>query len=292
MTDFVRTEEGQRASYLFYPDPVLWVEGVEDIEMLASLATRYNFYLKAAGGKPECSKLCSSLASEGDPYVVLMDGDYDILAPRRSQHRRQLILRRYASENYLAEEQALESYCRALMRWQEPHSVLGSLFKELSNELETHLKILVVLDVAQQNRGLGVGVLPRSIEPLFAEPRDVKISQEAVNSIVNRVRPQIPDDAIQSALSDVEKYLQNGRFLDLLEGHLVFGALRRLIFTIFHRSQQRLNADDRSLRVGLSSYVWSLIPSREHARLRDRIRDATAEARRLRRAGDPRVQVT
>ena len=97
---FARTTLGKIAQYHFDKYLTVWVEGPTDIPFYEQALRKLDCRVKDAGGKSECLKLAKALKEKDHPYVVVLDGDYDILERRRSWHRRVIVLNRHSVENY------------------------------------------------------------------------------------------------------------------------------------------------------------------------------------------------
>jgi hypothetical protein len=127
---FSRTLSGKQAKYLFYSEPLVWVEGVDDIPFYTELFGTLPVRIEDAGGKPECLKLAQAIIEYDHPYVVVLDGDYGILDRQRSQHRRVVYLHRYSFENYLFEYRPIERVSKKLAKVDPGEELLGSMFKD------------------------------------------------------------------------------------------------------------------------------------------------------------------
>jgi hypothetical protein len=71
---------------------------------------------------------------------------------------------------------------------------------------------------------------------------------------------------------DIAAYLKLGRFCDLLNGHVLYGVIRRVFTettTVLRKKKVVLNDD--ALTQLLAEMVWREPPSKEHSRLRTKI---------------------
>ncbi|MFC1871625.1 DUF4435 domain-containing protein [Chloroflexota bacterium] len=107
-----RTTSGKINKYLFSPEILIWVEGIDDIPFYVNGLERGTCKFLPAGGKEEIKKLINALVKENLPYVVILDGDYEVLENPKSINSRIINLRRYSIENYLLEEELIEAVCR------------------------------------------------------------------------------------------------------------------------------------------------------------------------------------
>ena len=113
MQKFTRTEYGLRNSHQFYSNPLVWVEGDDDVVYFGYALQDLDVVVKPANGKTNCESLAEELFESNAPFVVVMDGDYDLISKTaRRRHRRLVVLERYSIENYLFEAQICEQVCR------------------------------------------------------------------------------------------------------------------------------------------------------------------------------------
>lgn len=109
---FTRSGSGQVNRYLFLSEPLVWVEGDDDVIFFLQLLRDHKCHIEAAGGREECIKLAEAIRQNDHPFVVIVDGDYYVLKRKRSIHRRVIHLDRYAIENYLFETSVVEQVAK------------------------------------------------------------------------------------------------------------------------------------------------------------------------------------
>jgi hypothetical protein len=268
---FSRTLPGLAAEHLFYPEVLVYVEGYTDIPFYNTVLQNYNCRIKAKSGKPECEKLATLLEQNGYPYIVVLDGHYEILERTRSQHRRIVLLHRHSHENYLFEEEPIQQFCRDYAR------ELVSRFREFVEIIEQKFKELIVLDVAHRRSGTGYKVLPDSPREFFAGQRTLDLLDDKIDKLCIEATQRIDIRSIAKARTLVEKFLEKRRFIDLLPGHFAFGIMWRLITNTVNES-----VSNREIRVYLSRVVWGLVKTRDHNSLKRRLRSAVREAEKIR----------
>lgn len=76
---FSRTLSGLAAEHLFYSEILVYVEGHTDIPFYNEVLENYNCRIIAKKGKLECEKFALLLEQDNHPYIVVIDGDYEIL---------------------------------------------------------------------------------------------------------------------------------------------------------------------------------------------------------------------
>ena len=280
---FSRTPSGLAAEYLFYPEILVYVEGHTDIPFYNAILQNYNCRVKAKNGKPECEKLARFLGEDNYPYVVILDGHYDILGRARSQHRRVILLHRHSYENYLFEEEPIKQFCRDRVPSEDSleEPLASDEFKDFAENIEVKFKDLLILDVAHQLSKTGQKTFFQTPDRFFkVHFQDDEIRKQYA-AAVNGIHTQ----RIDEAKNLVEKYLREHRFIDLLPGHFAFGIMRRLISNTVGKS-----VPNDEIRLYLSRVVWLLVKTRDHNSLKRRLRKAVREAEQIRQANNSQAQ--
>jgi hypothetical protein len=243
--------------------------------MLADLSCR----IEPFHGSDNAIALIAELIKYDHPYAIVLDGDYSVLSPRRSLHKRLVLLRRYSFENYLWESEPLNCACHRHARSGERTDVTSSELKRVSDHIGRHLRKLVELDVAATRSKTPPKVLSNRVEQLLTQPATPEIDKAKVLIITKRVTPLIDKMVLGRAKSDVRSFLRRGALIDLLRGHLLFGILR-LVFTEISTSIRGVKSvvNDDALTQLLSDAVWRKSPTKEHSRLRTSLRKAVRSA--------------
>lgn len=295
--NFDRTDLGKINKYLFYQDPVVWVEGPDDIPFYEHGLITDSCVFIPAGGKNECIKLASAIKKYGLPYIVVLDGHYEILRRKRTGHRWIVILGRHSIENYLFEKDLAQHVCYDYIclkigntlgksaELDELSKGVGDDFDRLLSYIESQLSNLVVLDVANCMKKTGCDVLPDKIDPLCQSGNNMIFLEgqiaEYCNKAKNKVSQQDIDDA-ESLISDFCKYK---RFIDIVPGHLVYGILRRFIKnTIKRNTGKSISIDDEGMMLLLTAKAWLVVKNRDHESLKRRLRKALTEVRKVRQS--------
>lgn len=277
---FSRTPSGLAAEYLFYKEILVYVEGYMDIPFYDAILQNYGCRIKARGGKEECKKSAADLVKGNCPYVVILDGDYEILQRTRSYHRRVVFLHRNSFENYLFEKEAVEQFCRERVHLEDSLEELpSSKFEEVVEDTELKFKELIVLDIAHQCSNTGYDVLPNKPDRFLKPRKSVKFRDNEIEQHVQAAQC-IDQQSIDNAKTLVEQFLKKRRFIDLLPGHFAFGIMMRLIIHTIDRT-----ISDEDIRVPLSREVWELVKTPDHNSLKRRLRRAVREAEKMPRPG-------
>ena len=216
-----------------------------------------------------------------DPHcVIILDGHYEILTRRRSQHRRLILLHRHSCENYLLEEEPIEQFRRSRAPLRDTLEKLPSSFREILEDTELKFKELLVLDVAHQRAGTGYKVLPKGADDFFAE-KTSDFQDDKIQERCSEATLRIDERRTEEARTLVQDFLEGHRFIDLLPGHFAFSIIRRWITHTIDVRQRILEED---IRVFLSTEVWRSVNTRDHDSLKRRLRNAVREAEKIRHA--------
>ena len=284
---FSRTPSGLKAEYLFYSEIVVYVEGYTDIPFYKAVLQDYNCRIKAKNGRKECDKLAAHIIQDNCPYVVILDGDYEILNRTHSKHRRIILLHRHSFENYLFEEEPIEQFCQDLAHLEDSsEKLIDGRFSALLEDIALKFKDLLVLDVAHQCAETGCETLFHELYKFFKTPKKVDFRDDEIQKRYTEATQCIDGQSVVSAKTLVEKFLEKHRVIDLLPGHFAFGIIRSLIIdTVNKKNNRNSNISDDSIRGSLSREVWRLVETPDHKSLKRRLRCAVLEAKKMPRPG-------
>ena len=236
-----------------------------------------NYRIKAKNGKQECEKLATALVHGNYPYVVILDGDYEILESTRSKHRRVILLQRHSFENYLFEEEPIAQFCRDHTGI---HNPTNYRFQETIENIERNFKELIVLDVAHQRSKSGYPVLPDKPERFYKTPQKADFQIDEIEKYCTSAASHIDKQSFDDAKTLVEDFVRKRRLIDLLPGNFAFGIIRRLIIATVKRS-----ITNEEIRLYLSRIIWGLVATPDHNSLKRRLRRAIREAQKMPRSG-------
>lgn len=275
---FSRTDSGLAAEHLFHDEILVYVEGYTDILFYKAVLQNYNCRIKSKNGREECEKAATILAEGDYPYVVILDGNYEILERTRSKHRRVIFLHRHSFENYLFEKEPIEQFCHERAHLEDSLEKLpNSKFRAVVENTELKFKELIVLDVAHQRSHTGYDALPNRPDRFLRPGRSINFRDDEIQQWCAQAAQRINRQSINNAKALVEKFLKKRRFIDLLPGHFAFGIMRRLII---HTIDRTISDDD--VRVPLSKDVWGLVETDDHDSLKRRLRRAVRQAQQIR----------
>ena len=213
MIPFSRTPPGLSAEYLFYSEILVYVEGYTDIPFYNEVLQNYRCRIKSKNGKSECEKFATLIEQGNYPYVVVLDGDYEILEYSHSPHRRIVSLHRHSFENYLLEENPIEKFRHYRAPLEDSLDRLPSSFREIVEDTEQRFKELLILDVAHQRAETGFKVLPKSPDQFFAGPRTSDFLESRIQKKCIEATQCIDKQSIESARVLVQEFLKKHRFL-------------------------------------------------------------------------------
>ncbi len=282
-----RTPSGLAAEHLFYQEILVYVEGHTDIPFYNEVLQNYNCRIISKKGKAECEKFAMLLEQGNYSYVVILDGDYEVLERTRSQHQRIVWLHRHSCENYLIEEKPIEKFRHYRAPLEDSLERLPSSFKEIVEDTELNFKELLVLDVAHQRAKTGYQVFPKAPDQFFAGPKTTDFQDSRIQEQYDKAALDIDEQSIENARTLVQDFLKGHRFIDLLPGHFAFGIIKRWI-TYTVNVRQRILEED--IRVFLSTEVWRSVKTRDHNSLKRRLRRAVREAEHIRQASSGQAQ--
>lgn len=281
MNSFTRTSQGQINQFRFYSTPVVWVEGESDVPVLNSAIRDMTVRLLPAGGKINCHKLIKAMKESNHPYVVVTDGDYDILDPPQRLHRRVVMLKRHSIENYFFEKSVCERVCRIYACDHSGNEYIGKALHNIADHLQKSLQELVVHDIARHMASGTDAVFPNRIESLLKKQDAPYLDMKLVEMRATETRSKLPKNSIKDASNRLDKYLANRRFVDVIRGHLLFGILRLLLSKCLRSKGKPRLSNDNALRALLASEMWQPPASPDHKALRLRLRRAVNEVSKL-----------
>ena len=119
------------------------LRGHTDIPFYSEVLQNYRCRIKSKKGKPECETFATLLEQGNYPYVVVLDGDYEILEYSHSPHRRIVSLHRHSFENYLLEEDPIEKFRHYRAPLEDSLDRLPSSFREIAEDTEQKFKELI-----------------------------------------------------------------------------------------------------------------------------------------------------
>ena len=284
---FSRTPSGLIAEHLFYPEVLVYVEGRTDIPFYSTVLENYNCRIRAYREEKGSDKLTEELVKKDLPYVVIVDGHYEMLKRTRSQHRRIVLLHRHSYENYLFEEKPIEQFCRDRARLTDSleDALSSSKFKKVLEQIEHNFKELIVLDVAHQNAETGYDALPDKPHRFFDSQTGLNFLNSQIQQWRTEVTNHIDSQSTDDARTLVEQFLKKYRFVDLLPGHFAFDIIWRLIYDTLCES-----IDKEEIRLYLSRVVWELVNTRDHKSLKRRLQSAVREVQQMRESDSSHTQ--
>lgn len=284
---FQRTENGLINKYLFLDKPLIWVEGPSDVRFYSQILAGLPYYLEPAHGGGKAMLLARALAAKDLPYVVVLDGHYEILVRQRSFHRRVVFLNRHSIENYLFEEEPICQVCSECAGERSSNNTENSDFFALLDLIETSLLELILLDIANAEANTGHDVLPKHADELLSSRPSLRFNTVRIQEREQTARVKVSEAQIERARGMLCSFLKRARLVDIIPGHLGFGLIRQFVFNkVRARSGHLPHLDNKMLALLLCMSVWSLVPTDDHVSLRRRLREAVREANRMRWSQD------
>jgi hypothetical protein len=275
---FTRTPAGLAEKWRFHSVPTIWVEGPTDIFFYEPMLGNLSYRLEAFHGSRNSKALIDALVKHNYPYVVILDGDYSTLKPRRSPHRSVVILARYSFENYLWEAKPVNRAClRHACCGDEKDLVIGEM-ERVEKHLQRELILAVSMDIAAREIPSAPTVLPEKIEPLLCNQVDVSVNATRVSAITSRAQSQLTRTVIRSAKGKVKAFLRQRAFMHLLKGHMVLGVLRRIFVTAATKEKgSGAQISNDILTQLLAEMIWRGCDSSDHKKLKKKVRARVRE---------------
>ena len=164
---FARTSGGIAEKWRFHQVPTVWLEGPTDLFFYKPISDGISCRFEPFHGGANARALISALKEHDYPYLVVLDGDYSILNPKRSPHRRVIVLPCYSYENLLWEPYAINMACLRHARCGEQKDLIMSAMNQVVLMFKKDLLPALVLDVAARRMESPPKVLPDHIESLL-----------------------------------------------------------------------------------------------------------------------------
>jgi len=273
---FTRTPGGLAEKWRFHQVPTIWVEGPTDIFFYEPITEKLPCRMEAFHGCNNAESLVQALVDHDYPYLVILDGDYEVLRKSRSPHRCVLILARYSFENFLWEQDPVNRACLRHARCGENKDLAGAEMERVAKHLKKDLLHVVALDIAARRSPSPPAVLPDAMEQLAQNNLTPDLDPAKIAAVIASVEPQLDAAQVRAAKAEVRAFLANRCITHLLKGHLILGILRRL----FLRSAENESGIKSSLTPDaftqiLAEMVWRRNQSDDHKRLKRAIRTKT-----------------
>ncbi len=274
MVVFTRTPGGLAQKWRFYNVPTIWVEGPTDKYFYGPIFDDISHRIEAFYGRQNSKKLILSLKKYDYPYLVVLDGDYSILRRPRITHQQVIILPRYSVENFLWEPNAINQACLRHTQCSNQKDLVITSMKSIINNIKTELLDTIVFDVAARRMKTSPAVLPKRIEPLLKKNgANTDFKTSFIKDLVKKAREEVDAEYVEEVEREVSKFLKTRCISHLINGHLLFGLLRR-VFLRAAKKEKRSNSviSDDFLMQLLADAVWRHCRSGDHNNLRKNFR--------------------
>lgn len=272
---FTRTPQGLAEKWRFHNVPTIWVEGPTDIYFYYPVLDSIPSRIEAFHGTENAKALIDALVSNNYPYLVILDGDYNILKATRRPHRCVIMLDRYSFENYFWESESVNRACLRHIQCGDDKDIVSAEMDRVTKHLAKELLPAVVLDVAARHSPSPPIVLPEHIDHLMLDKKQPDVDPAKIAHIIDSVSTQLDRNAVKEAQSAVNGFLANRCITHLLKGHLVFGVLRRVFLQTAGKERgQNVTIPNDSFIQLLSDMMWRRCGSKDHKALKRKIRSS------------------
>lgn len=273
---FTRTSSGLAEKWRFHQVPTIWVEGPTDIFFYEPITENIPCRVEAMHGSENAKALIQALVDHDYPYLVILDGDYEILKPATAPHRCVVILARYSFENFLWEQEAVNRACLRHARCGETKDLVASEMDRVAKHLKKELLHSVALDIAARKSPAPPAVLPDAIEQLALTKSGPDVDPAKIAALVATVEVQLDQAEVKAAKADLKTFLRKRCITHVLKGHLILGILRRLFIRAAEQESGTKGAlPNDALTQILADMVWRRCPSDDHKRLKRTVRTKT-----------------
>ena len=275
---FTRTSSGLAEKWRFHKEPTVWLEGPTDLFFYAPISDGISCRFQSFHGSANAKALISALKEHNYPYLVVLDGDYSILNPKRSPHRRVIVLPRYSYENLLWEPDAINTACLRHAHCGEKKDLTVSAMAQTVLMLKKEFLPALVLDVAARRMETPPNVLPDHIDELLHGKTTVTFNPDRLKEIVNKARKTVDAKFVKESKSDITSFLQDRCISHLIRGHLLFGLLRRIFLQAANKERgSKSVSPNNALLQMFSDAVWRCCKEGDHKRLKRKFRSKLRE---------------
>ncbi|MBN4056947.1 DUF4435 domain-containing protein [bacterium AH-315-J21] len=280
---FSRTSTGKKIAPIFHGLPIIYVEGPYDVVFIRELTRAFKCRVKEAGGKEECSKLVKGLLEDNPAYLVMLDGDYEILGNRRSKHRRAIFLQRYSAENYFWDFEILQDVIQEMCCVDSREEVISQTeFDNLERHLKLRLNKMVSLDITRDRVSGSVIVMPKKPDRLLKTSKAVSFCNVKISKFIKNGNDSLSITEKRKSRHLVNEYCNVQKFTNLVRGHFLFGVIRHFLKACLKKRKRGTTVlTNHSLFSLLSRSTWSLRPHQDHIRLRSKVASAIRECKQI-----------
>ena len=275
---FTRTPRGLAEKWRFHRVPTVWVEGPTDLYFYQPIAENLPCRFQPFYGRQNAKVLIYSLKEKNYPYLVILDGDYDILKRTKTPHRRVIILPRYSFENFLWEPEVINRVCLRHAQCGDEKDLVKTPMRMAIKSLMKQFLPALILDVAARRMNPAPAVLPARIDPLLKNKTSAELDLSRLNSLVKKAKKEINTSSATESKSDVEAFLKHRCISHILNGHLLFGLLRRIFVQAADKERRsKSGTADGALYQLFSDAVWHYCREGDHKRLKRNFRTKLRE---------------
>ena len=234
---FTRTPGGLAEKWRFHQVPTIWLEGPTDLFFFQPISAGILCRFEPFHGFKNSRALIDSLKQNNYPYLVILDGDYSVLGKQRSPHRHVIVLPRYSYENLLWEPDAINFACRRHARCGDQKDLVASSMNSTVNQLVQHFLPALVLDIAARQMETSPKILPDRVDSLLKDQSGVSFDLSRLNALISSAEKEVDGQHVVDAERQVQAFLRDRCISHLINGHLLFGLLRRLFVHAANRER-------------------------------------------------------
>jgi hypothetical protein len=267
MKTFTRTRSGILSKYKFYEVPLVWVEGDDDIPLYRRITKDLDCTIQSAGGKQNCLHLIDDIIRNNSPYIVIVDGDYDILLGEYNCPNI-IMLEKYSIENYFCNGSIVENICQDFCKINDPDVKKSTpdILSNLNNIIE-QISDLIILDIAAFISAYNKEILPLKFEKVANSNDSLSISKDKIRAILKTHKNKISKTFVKRSEFLVSNFLLKKSALDLLKGHFLFSIIRNSIKSVAKKNKKKATLTDIYLKMIMADEMIRLKPTDSHKKL-------------------------
>jgi Protein of unknown function (DUF4435) len=253
VTEFEYSTDALNAKSAFFRvQTIVYVEGDDDVlfwHEVFSKDASFSFKVEALGGSKELDKYISLIEQNYLRAIAARDSDYLGFKSVKSSCKKVLYTYGYSIENSLYTPNSIHGLVKL---WSKNLSFSESKCSEWLKSLATHLRSLLILDIANYTSGAGLNILRDNCTEFMTgkyshEPCPVKIA-----NVIQKNRALLSKDQISRLKTSVGD--QPEAFVSHLRGHFLASAVAKYLSNQVNGLGKKVSLAHDALYVTAMSY--------------------------------------
>ena len=227
-------------------DVMAYVEGDDDVtfwEYILGEFSDLSFKVQEVGGKPELQKYIDGVFNGKLSCVVAMDSDYSVFG-ENYMHENILITPGYSIENTLISAETIRDMVRSLGSISKREIPLDDCAVWL-NEFEEKVEPLVLHDIENHIRNLGVSVVGDNCDRFFENKSSFRVCDQKVSLYLEGIGFQLSNEKE----TEIKRVLveNNVEIKEIVRGHFIFSAVWRFVSTMIRKIRSKISISKQAL---------------------------------------------